>query len=145
MNNFAYLTTSLAIKRLSQLSKLKINIHGKKNIPVGSIIFVANHFTRIETLFLPHHLHQLTVPALVIQADGDPIVDPKGSRKVFELISSIDKEYRLFNFNRHGILLGKGAERVHRAIGDFALALSVVRPRQLCLRPFDVVKLFRDW
>lgn len=60
MNNFAYLTTSLAIKKLSQLSKLNINIHGEENIPDGSIIFVANHFTRIETLFLPHHLHQLT-------------------------------------------------------------------------------------
>lgn len=75
-------------------------------------------------------LPQIKAPALVIQADGDPIVDPKGSRKVFELISSIDKEYRLFNFNRHGILLGKRAERVHRAIGDFAQALSVVRPSQ---------------
>ena len=60
MNNFAYLTTSLAIKRLSQLSKLNINIHGEENIPDGSIIFVANHFTRIETLFLPRHIHQLT-------------------------------------------------------------------------------------
>ena len=60
MNNFAYLTTSLAIKKLSQLSKLNINIHGEENIPDGSIIFVANHFTRIETLFLPRHLHQLT-------------------------------------------------------------------------------------
>ena len=65
------------------------------------------------------NLPQITIPALVIQADGDPIVDPKGSRKVFELISSTDKEYLLFNFNRHGILLGEGAERVHRAIGDF--------------------------
>ena len=46
-------------------------------------------------------------------------MDPKGSRKVFELIGAADKEYLLFNFDRHGILLGEGAERVHRAIGDF--------------------------
>jgi hypothetical protein len=25
----------------------------------------------------------------------------------------------LFNFDRHGILLGEGAERVYRAIGEF--------------------------
>ena len=25
----------------------------------------------------------------------------------------------LFNFQRHGILLGEGSERVYRAIGDF--------------------------
>ena len=65
------------------------------------------------------NLSRINVPALVIQADGDPIVDPQGSRKVFDLLGSTDKEYRLFNFNRHGILLGKGAKRVHRAVGDF--------------------------
>ena len=65
------------------------------------------------------NLAQITVPTLVIQADGDPIVNPKGSRKVFERISSTDKEYRAFSFDRHGILLGEGAEKVHRAIGNF--------------------------
>ncbi len=68
---------------------------------------------------LEKKLPRITIPTLVIQADGDPIVNPKGSRKVFKLLGSSDKEYRLFNFNRHGILLGAGAERVHRTIGDF--------------------------
>ena len=68
---------------------------------------------------LEKKLPRITVPALVIQADGDPIVNPKGSRKVFRRLGSTDKEYLLFNFSRHGILLGEGAERVHRAIGDF--------------------------
>ena len=72
------------------------------------------------------NLPRINIPALVIQADGDPIVNPKGSRKVFELIGSRDKEYRLFNFDRHGILLGEGAERVHRAIGDFVQSVTTL-------------------
>ena len=72
------------------------------------------------------NLPRISIPALVIQADDDPIVNPKGSRKVFERIDSEDKEYLLFNFDRHGILLGEGAERVHRAIGDFVQNITAM-------------------
>jgi len=68
---------------------------------------------------LEPRLADLNVPALVVQSRGDPVVDPKGSRKIFELIGTSEKEYLLFNFDRHGILLGKGAQKVHRAIGGF--------------------------
>ena len=64
-------------------------------------------------------LPDLMAPSLVIQSKGDPVVDPKGSRRVFDLIGSKDKEYVLFNFDRHGILLGEGSQRVHRNIGEF--------------------------
>jgi esterase/lipase/1-acyl-sn-glycerol-3-phosphate acyltransferase len=64
-------------------------------------------------------LPNLNMPALIVQSRRDPVVDPKGSRKIFELLGTEDKEYRLFNFDRHGILLGDGAQRVHKAIGEF--------------------------
>ena len=68
---------------------------------------------------LEPNLADLNVPSLVVQSKEDPVVDPKGSRKIFDLIGSKDKEYVLFNFERHGILLGDGAERVYRTIGQF--------------------------
>ncbi|MCP4372695.1 MAG: alpha/beta fold hydrolase, partial [Deltaproteobacteria bacterium] len=64
-------------------------------------------------------LAKIKVPALVIQSLGDPVVNPKGSRRIYNLLGSKDKEYILFNFKRHGILLGDGSNRVHKAIWDF--------------------------
>jgi len=68
---------------------------------------------------LEPRLGEITVPALVMQSCQDPVVDHKGSRRAFELLGSADKEYILFNFDRHGILLGPGAGRVHQAVAGF--------------------------
>ncbi|MGD8301333.1 MAG: alpha/beta fold hydrolase [Desulfobacterales bacterium] len=68
---------------------------------------------------LEPRLADIKVPTLVVQSTGDPVVDPKGSRKIFELIGSLEKEYLLFSFERHGILLGEGANKVHMSIGNF--------------------------
>jgi len=60
----------------------------------------------------------------VIKADENPemkdmigfdIITTDGTT----LLGADDKEYRLFNFDRHGILLGEGSLKVHKAIGDF--------------------------
>ena len=53
MNRFAYRSTGFAVKTLSNLSKANIVLHAVEKIPVGSIIFVINHFTRIETFLMP--------------------------------------------------------------------------------------------
>jgi esterase/lipase/1-acyl-sn-glycerol-3-phosphate acyltransferase len=73
---------------------------------------------------LEPELPGIQAPALVVQSDKDPVVDPRGSREVFERLGSKDKRYLLFNFDRHGILLGDDAQRVHRAIGDFVGCLE---------------------
>ncbi len=67
-------------------------------------------------------------PALVVQSQRDPVVDPKGSRKAFEKMSSDDKQYILFNFKRHGIVLGNGSGRVHRVIGAFVRDIGQNEP-----------------
>jgi esterase/lipase len=82
--------------------------------PIGGI----RELERLMSSLQPK-LSSVTAPALVIQSSGDPVVDPKGSRRVFEQLGSEDKQYTVFHFDRHGILLGNGAGRVHRVIGDF--------------------------
>jgi esterase/lipase/1-acyl-sn-glycerol-3-phosphate acyltransferase len=76
--------------------------------------------------YLEPRLPEIQVPALVVQSNEDPVVNPSGSVRVFDLLGSKDKEYVVFNFKRHGILLGEGAQRVYQTIGDFIDQL--VRP-----------------
>jgi esterase/lipase/1-acyl-sn-glycerol-3-phosphate acyltransferase len=60
MNPFAFELSGYTLKTFSGFSKASIRIEGKENIPDGSVIFCANHFTRIETIFLPYHIHGIT-------------------------------------------------------------------------------------
>ncbi len=60
MNRFAYELSNYTLKSFSGLSNANTKISGTENIPDGSVIFTANHFTRIETIFLPYHIHNIT-------------------------------------------------------------------------------------
>ena len=64
-------------------------------------------------------LSEITAPALVLQAQDDPVVHPKGSVQVFQALGSEDKSYQVFNFDRHGIVRGPGARKVHRSVSNF--------------------------
>lgn len=69
-------------------------------------------------------LADVRIPSLVLQSDEDPVVHPSGSMRVFKLLGSMHKQYVLFNFKRHGILLGEDAQRVYQTIGDFISQLA---------------------
>ncbi len=59
MNRFVYYMSGYALKAFSGFSKANISLHDEENIPEGSVIFTANHFTRIETVLLPYHIHAI--------------------------------------------------------------------------------------
>ncbi|GFO60765.1 hypothetical protein GMST_30900 [Geomonas silvestris] len=76
MNRNAYLATGRMIALAESFSKLRVRLHGEENIPKGSIIFVVNHFTRIETLLLPYHIYQLTHTPVWSLADASLFDSP---------------------------------------------------------------------
>ncbi len=69
--------------------------------------------------YISGRLGKIEIPALVLQAQSDPVVNPEGSQLVFKKLGSEDKTYILLNYDRHGIILGEGSRRVHRIITEF--------------------------
>lgn len=88
-----------------------INYH---RLPVAALVALEEFMSDLE-----EQLPQIRTPALIIQAQGDPVVDPQGTKQLFEQLGSPQKYYRLFDFTRHGILAGEGAAMVYSAIGEF--------------------------
>lgn len=73
---------------------------------------------------LADRLAHITPPALVVQSLGDPVVDYRGTWRLFEGLGTVDKELFILQFNRHGILLGEGAGRVHRLVAEFVARMA---------------------
>ena len=82
--------------------------------PIPGILQLEQLMDRLED-----RLDRVKKPVLVAQSRRDPVVNPKGTRKLFDRIGSEHKEFYLFDLPRHGILLGEGSERIHRAVEDF--------------------------
>ena len=87
VNRFAYFMSGYALKALSGLSRTRITIHNQEKIPDGSIIFIANHFTRIETVFLPYHLHGITKKAIWSLAHADLFTG--GLKSILDVMGAI--------------------------------------------------------
>ncbi|MBF0113321.1 MAG: 1-acyl-sn-glycerol-3-phosphate acyltransferase, partial [Desulfamplus sp.] len=112
MNKFAYYMSGYAFKAFSGISKAKINLHGENNIPKeeGSIIFTANHFTRIETIFLPYHIHQIT------------------NRPVWSLAAA-----ELFQGSLKRVLEAMGAVSTRDPQRDFLIVKSLINAQADCI------------
>ena len=88
------------------------------------INYIRNPIAGIHQLeklmeFLEPKLKTINKPTLVVQSRKDSVVDPKGTLKLFEKLGSDIKEYYIFDYDRHGILIGEGVERVYKAIENF--------------------------
>jgi esterase/lipase len=73
---------------------------------------------------LEPRLGGIEIPALVVQSSADPVVDPRGSEKIFKMLGARDKKYVVFDINRHGILIGENSEKVFQVICDFLHQLN---------------------
>jgi esterase/lipase/1-acyl-sn-glycerol-3-phosphate acyltransferase len=62
--------------------------------------------------YVEGNLSKINIPALLIQATGDPVVNPQSADEIFSKIGSFDKELVKIKSDRHGIIRGKELKEV---------------------------------
>lgn len=82
--------------------------------PVAAIREVGEFLDSIQDSY-----QNVSQPTLVLQANGNPVVAPEGSRELFDAVGSAEKEFSLLGSDSHVMVEGDGAEKVFRRIGDF--------------------------
>ena len=60
MKNRSFRYASLAMSTLERLLGSRFTVSGIENIPKHPVMFVANHFTRSETFFVPYIINKIT-------------------------------------------------------------------------------------
>jgi esterase/lipase len=66
-----------------------------------------------------NNLGRVTDPTLIIQASGDPVVDPVSGQEIFEKLGTKEKRLWRVYANHHGILRGKEADEVNATVLTF--------------------------
>jgi len=62
---------------------------------------------------------QLNLPCLVLQAGGDELVTPEGSREFFEKVELEDKQFRMYDGFYHELFNEVEKEKVFRDIEEW--------------------------
>ncbi|MDY6968739.1 MAG: alpha/beta fold hydrolase [Spirochaetota bacterium] len=78
-SGFLLTITKIALNALMKMSNANIKIHGKENIINQPILYVINHFTRMETFFLPYVIHNITGKDILSLASEDLFVGGFGT------------------------------------------------------------------
>ncbi len=72
------------------------------------------------------NLQDVIVPALVIQADCDPVVDPQSGKAIYKKINSAQKLLAEPNFSNHVIINSEGKEEVFEMIREFLAKIKII-------------------
>jgi len=110
------------------LTKLKVDkwkLEFVKNDPeYPQINYVRNPVSggyELEKLMriVENRLGEVTDPALIIQASGDPVVDSTSGQEIFEKLGTKEKQLLRVYANHHGILRGREADEVNAKVLAF--------------------------
>ncbi len=73
-------------------------------------------------------LSAVTAPALIIQADADPLVGPDGAKALVARLGSKIKVFSELPFDRHVIVRGDGCEAIFEKVNQFVQRVGQLTP-----------------
>lgn len=91
--------------------------------PVHSLVQVKKLMRKVR-----QSLPDIKIPALVIQADRDPKVDPGSGPAIFKRLGSGKKHFSWIDYDMHGIVRGEIAVNVFKEVESFLTACSLIDP-----------------
>lgn len=71
MSGFLLKLTKIMLNALIKTTNADIRTHGEENIPDQPTVFVINHFTRMETFFMPYIIYGITNKEILSLASSD--------------------------------------------------------------------------
>jgi esterase/lipase/1-acyl-sn-glycerol-3-phosphate acyltransferase len=110
------------LKRINiNKGKMEFVNNDPKNPHINYFKNPVNGLWELEKLMkiVESNLKYLQIPALVIQGNNDPVVNPESGREIFNLIGSENKEFITINSNNHIIIMGEDTKRVFPQIRKF--------------------------
>ena len=84
-----------------------------RNTPIRSLYELRRLIQEMEVI-----LPEVTAPVQLVFADKDPIVAIESGKKIFDKLSSVDKDLKVVSSDRHGILMDNMGE-TWESITDF--------------------------
>jgi acylglycerol lipase len=96
--------------------------HRDELVYSGGMRVAAGLAMKHATEFLQQNIHRLSVPLFVQHGDADLVVDPAGSRELYERANTADKSIKMYPDRHHGFYIEEGYQAV---LGDLIDWLTV--------------------
>jgi esterase/lipase len=110
------------LKRINiKKGKMEFVHNEPKNPHINYLRNPINGLWELEKLMkiVESNLKDIKIPALVIQGNNDPVVNPESGKEVFEKIGSENKEFITIKSDNHIIIMGEDTKKVFPQIGKF--------------------------
>ena len=126
LNGFNFFCNYLGMSNLSR----EFMTNDADNPHINYLRCPVSAFVQVKKLMkkVRRSLPDIFIPALVIQAKGDPKVDPESGPAIFKLLGTDKKHFAWIDYNMHGIVRGEIAVGVFKEVESFLAAYNLINP-----------------